>query len=95
MKTDLFSKKNLYLNYQPTPTRHFKPGTIVLTKDSCQTTQQHDFIHAICYVYPQAQVIERFDVSHNRFELGSSDPMELHYKGKNTLLFGVHKKGCT
>ena len=89
--TDLFSKKNLYLNYQPTPARHFNPDTIVLTKGSCQTAQQCDFVEAICNLYPQAQVIERFDISHNRFELGSSDSLELHYKGKNTLLFGVHK----
>ncbi len=89
--TDLFSKKKLYLNYQPRPARHFNPDTIVLTKGSCHTTQQRDFVQTICNIYPQAQVIERFDISHNRFELGSSDPLELHYKGKNTLLFGVHK----
>ncbi len=79
------------MNYQPKPASHFDPDTIVLTKGSFQTTQQRNFIQAICNVYPKAQVIERFDISHNRFELGSSDPLELHYKGKNTLLFGVHK----
>jgi len=89
--TDLFSKKNLYLNYQPTPARHFNPDTIVLTKGIFRTSQQRNFVEAICNLYSQAQVIERFDISHNRFELGSSDPLELHYKGKNTLLFGVHK----
>ena len=89
--TDLFPTENSYSNYQPKSASHFKPDTIVLTKGSCQTTQQRDFVQAICNVYPKAQVIERFDISHNRFELGSSDPLELHYKGKNTLLFGVHK----
>ncbi len=48
-------------------------------------------MQAICDLYPQARVIERLDISHNRFELGSSEPLELHYKGKKTLLFGVHK----
>ena len=91
MKTALFPTENSYLNYQPRPARHFKPDTIVLTKGSCQTAQQCDFVQAICHLYSGAQVIERFDISHNRFELGSSDPLELHYKGKNTLLFGVHK----
>ena len=91
IETDLFSKKKLYLNYQPRPARHFNPDTIVLTKGSCHTTPQRDFVQTICNLYPQAQVIKRFDISHNRFELGSSDPLELHYKGKNTLLFGVHK----
>ena len=91
MKTGLFPTENSCLNYQPRPARHFKPDIIVLTKGSFQTTQQRNFIQAICHLYSGAQVIERFDISHNRFELGSSDPLELHYKGKNTLLFGVHK----
>jgi len=91
MKTSLFPTENLYLNYQPRSASHFKPDTIVLTKGSCKTTPQRDFVESICNLYPQAQVVERFDISHNRFELGILDPLELHYKGKNTLLFGVHK----
>jgi len=91
IKTSLFPTESSYLNYQPKPTSHFNPDIIVLTKDSCQTAQQCAFVQAICNIYPKAQVVERFDISHNRFELGGSDPLELHYKGKNTLLFGVHK----
>ena len=89
--TSLFLTENLYLNYQPKPASHFNPDTIVLTKGSCQTPQQRDFVQAICNLYPQTQVIERFDIPHNRFELGSLDPLELHFKGKHTLVFGVHK----
>jgi len=87
----LFATENLYLNYQPKQAPYFNPDTIVLTKGSCQTTQQRDFVQAICNLYPKAQVIERFDISHNRLELGSSDPLEAHYEGKKTLVFGVHK----
>lgn len=87
----LFPTENSYLNYQPQTAPHFNPDTIVLTKGSFQGAQQHDFVQAICNLYPQARIIERFDISHNRFELGSSDPLELHYKGKSTLVFGVHK----
>lgn len=89
--TDLFPTESSYLNYQPKPAPHFKPDRIVLNKGSFQTAQQSDFIRAICKLYPQAQIIERFDISHNRFELRSPDPLELHYKGKKTLVFGVHK----
>jgi spore photoproduct lyase len=89
--TDLFSAKNSYLNYQPKRVPYFNPSSIILTKSSCQTAWQRDFVQAICNLYPQAQVIERFDIPHNRFELGDSDPLKLHYKGKNTLVFGVHK----
>jgi len=79
------------LNYQPKPAPHFNPERIVLTKGSVQTLQQRDFIRAICKLYSRARIIERFDISHNRFELSSMDPLELHYKGKKTLVFGVHK----
>ena len=91
MKTSLFPTESSYLNYQPKPASHFDPDTIVLTKGSFQGAQQRDFVQSICEQYPQAEVIERFDISHNRFELGGSDPLDLHYKGKNTLVFGVHK----
>ena len=89
--TNLFPTENLCLNYQPKPAPHFNPDRIVLTKGSFKTAHQRDFIRAICTLYPQAQVIERFDISHNRFELGGMDPLELHYKGKKTLVFGMHK----
>jgi len=91
MKTSLFPTENSYLNYQPKPASYFAPDTIVLTKGSLQTAQQRNFIQAICRLYPKAEIIERFDISHNRFELTSLDPLEMHYKGKNTLVFGVHK----
>jgi spore photoproduct lyase len=89
--TGLFSTENSYSNYQPKPAPHFQPDTIVLTKGSGQTTQQRNFVQAICNLYPQAKVVKRFDISHNRFELSSSDRLEAHYKGKKTLVFGVHK----
>lgn len=79
------------MSYQPKPAPYFNPDRIVLTKGSVETLQQRDFIGAIYKLYPQAQVIERFDISHNRFELGGMDPLELHYKGKKTLVFGMHK----
>jgi len=91
VKTDLFLIKEPYLKYQPKPAPYFHPDTIVLTKGSCQTTQQCYFVQAICDLYPHAQIIEKFGLSHNRFELNRSDPLELHYKGKKTLVLGVHK----
>jgi DNA repair photolyase len=89
--TNLFATETLYLNYQPKQAPNFNPDTIVLTKGSCQTTQQRDFIQAICNLYPKARVVERFDISHNRFDIGGSDLLEAHYEGKKTLVFGVHK----
>ena len=83
--------KNLYLDYQPKPAPRFHHHTIILTKGSFQTAQQRDLVKAICDLYPQAQVVKEFDLPHNRIELGSSDPLKSHYRGKNTLVFGVHK----
>jgi len=89
--TSLFPTQDSYLDYQPKPAPYFNPDTVVLTRGSCQTAQQRDFVQAICNLYPQAQVFEEFDLPHNRFDLGGSDPLELHYRGKKTLVFGVHK----
>ena len=83
--------KSLYLDYQPKQAPRFHPDTIILTKGSFQTAQQRDLVKAICDLYPQAQVVKEFDLPHNRIELGSSDPLKSHYRGKNTLVFGVHK----
>ncbi len=37
-----------------------------------------------------AEVIETFGVSHNRVDLGESDPLRLHEQGKQTLVLGEH-----
>jgi len=83
--------KSLYLDYQPKQAPRFHPDTIILTRGSFQTAQQRDLVKAICDLYPQARVVKEFDLPHNRIELGSSDPLKSHYRGKNTLVFGVHK----
>jgi len=83
--------KSLYLDYQPKQAPRFHPHTIILTRGSFQTAQQRDLVKAICDIYPQARVVKEFDLPHNRIELGSSDPLKSHYRGKNTLVFGIHK----
>lgn len=82
---------DLYLGYQPKLAPHFNPDTIIITKGSFQTVQQRGLVEAICGIYPKAQIIEKFDLPHNRVELGGSDPLALHYQGKKTLVFGIHK----
>jgi DNA repair photolyase len=77
--------------YQPRPAPYFHPRTIVVTKGSFESTVQRSLVEAICRLYPTAKVAERLDLAHNRIELDSTNPMELHKKGKRTLVFGVHK----
>jgi spore photoproduct lyase len=89
--TDLSLFENFSPGYQPVPAPNFDPNKIIITKGSYQTKQQRSLAKAICSVYPKAGVIEKLDVPHNRIQLNSSDPLELHYAGKKTLVFGIHK----
>lgn len=73
------------------PVSHFNPDTIIITKGSYQTEQQHNLAESICGVYPKARIIEKLDLPHNRVKLDSLDPIELHYRGKKTLVLGIHK----
>lgn len=88
--TNLFQLKDLYPGYQPRAAPHFRPDTIVITKGSF-STQQSNLAEAICRVYPKARIIDKSALPHNRVELDSTDPLELHYKGKKTLVLGIHK----
>jgi len=89
--TDLHLSEKLYGDYQPKPALHFNPDTIVITKGSYKTAPQRKLAEAICSVYPKAKIIEKLDLPHNRVELDSADPLELHYQGKKTLVLGIHK----
>jgi len=88
-ESSLFERSSL--KYQPKPAPHFNPDKIIITKGSFQTKQRRELVKEICGVYPQATFIEKLDLPHNRVGLNSSDPLELHYQGKKTLVFGIHK----
>ncbi len=83
--------ENFGPGYQPTPAPNFDPDKIIITRGSYQTKQQSNLVKAICNVYPKAGIIEKLDLPHNRVQLGSFDPLELHYAGKKTLVLGIHK----
>ena len=89
--TNLPLLESLSPDYEPKAAPHFSPDIIIITKGSFQTTQQRNLAEAICGVYPKARIIEKLDLPHNRVELGSSEALALHYQGKKTLVFGVHK----
>ena len=89
--TNLPLLENLYPDYQPKPAPHFNPDRIIVTKGGFQTTQLRELVEAICGMYPKAQIIEKLELPHNRIQLDSSDPLELHYAGKKTLVLGIHK----
>jgi spore photoproduct lyase len=76
---------------QPVKPEHFEVERIVLAKRSVFTAQRHRFVKGICGLYPDAEVIECPDSPHNRVNLQTKDPLELHLRGKRTLVFGEHK----
>ncbi len=83
--------ENLGPCYQPVQAPNFDPDKIIITKGSYQTKLQRSLTKAICSIYPKAGIIEKLDLPHNRIQLDSSDPLELHYAGKKTLVLGIHK----
>jgi hypothetical protein len=89
--TNLPLLEKLRPGYQPRPAPHFDPETIIITKGSFQTSPQRQLSEAICAIYPEARIIEKPDLPHNRVNLDGSEPLMLHYRGKRTLVFGIHK----
>jgi len=77
-------------DYQPRPSPLFRPSSIVLAKGSNRTAGRRRFAERICAAYPAAEVVEEFGTPHNRVDLGESDPLRLHERGKQTLVLGEH-----
>lgn len=78
-------------NYVPRAASLFRPARIVLAKGSNRTETRRHHAARICAAYPEAEVIETFDTPHNRVDLGTADPLQLHERGKQTLVLGEHR----
>jgi len=78
-------------DYWPRPAPLFRPTTIVLAKGSNRTAGRRRLAERICEAYPEAEVVEAVGVPHNRVDLGESDPLRLHERGKQTLVLGEHR----
>jgi DNA repair photolyase len=60
----------------------------MLSKGSVSTPERRRFVERICALYPKAPVEDCADVSHNRIDLGTAQPLARHRAGKRTLVFG-------
>lgn len=87
----LFGSETPGPGYQPRRAPHFGPEQIVLAKGSLDDAERAGLVERICALYPDAPVIKRLDLSHNRVELTAEDLLGQHYRGKRTLVFGVHQ----
>ncbi|MGD1001806.1 MAG: spore photoproduct lyase family protein [Candidatus Brocadiia bacterium] len=74
--------------YQPVRPMHFEVERVVLTKGSVSTAERRRFVERIGALYPQAKVADCRGISHNRLDLGLSQPLARHRAGKRTLVFG-------
>ena len=75
-------------SYVPRATGEFHPQRIVLTR-GCDLPIYRPLIDGICRAYPEADRVE-LDLPHNKVDLGGGDPLALHERGKQTLVFGIH-----
>jgi len=86
----MFVVDKLYEDYLPRPAPLFRPSRIILAKGSNRTEARRQLAEKICAAYPETEVIEAFGVSHNRVDLGETDPLRLHERGKQTLVLAEH-----
>jgi hypothetical protein len=78
-------------DYLPRPAPLFRPSRIVLAKGSNRTQSRRQLAERICETYADAEVVEAFGTPHNRVDLGETDPLRLHERGKQTLVLGEHR----
>jgi spore photoproduct lyase len=78
-------------SYQARPAAYFQPEQIILAKGSLDDEYRRAHVKAICDVYPDAEVIQRPDLPHNKIDLDGTDPVHAHYQGKRTLVLGEHR----
>jgi spore photoproduct lyase len=86
----MFVVDGLSEDYLPRPAPLFQPCRIIIAKGSNRTEARRQLAERICVAYPNADVIEEYGVSHNRVDLGETDPLRLHEQGKQTLVLGEH-----
>ena len=86
----LFDMADHEEQYVPRPVDLFRPQRIILAKGSVSTPKRRSLAERICAAYPGAEVEEQLRTAHNKIDLGISDPLQLHYEGRRTLVLGEH-----
>lgn len=85
------TETSLPTSYKPTRPEGFDVEKIFLAKGSLSSSERKKFVEGICALYPDATITECLDTSHNRISFDSDDVLDLHHKGKKTLVFGELK----
>ena len=68
----------------------FHPERVILAKGSVSDARRRGLVETVCGQLPDAEVVERLDVPHNRIDLGEADAPRRIAVGKRTLVLGEH-----
>ena len=77
--------------YTPLPAPGFRPYRIVLARGSRTSPSRRTMTEQICQAYPEAEIVDRSEVPHNRVDLGEADATAALRLGKRTLVLGEHR----
>ena len=88
----LFDLSDHEVEHVPRPVDLFRPQRIILAKGSLTTPKRRSLAERICAAYPGTRVEEQPAIAHNKIDLGISDPLQLHYEGRRTLVLGEHNE---
>jgi spore photoproduct lyase len=77
--------------YQPRAAWGVHPKRIILAKGSRATSEGRALAESVCSVYPDAEVLAQPTSPHNRIDLGSTDPLAMQCRGKQTLVLAEHR----
>jgi spore photoproduct lyase len=80
-------KYSLPMDYEPVRPDCLDISRIYLTKGSVSTPERRKFVDQICRLFPRVIIENCTAVAHNRINLGETDILALHKKGKHTLVF--------
>jgi spore photoproduct lyase len=88
---DLFGNKtreySLPADFEPVRPGYLDISRIILAKGSVPTPERREFVDRICQLYPGVVIHDRTETPHNRIDLGETDILALHNKGKHILVF--------
>jgi len=87
-QSNLFEFEDVPGAYQPRRPDCLTPETIILAEGS---RSHASLIDRIAHLYPAAEIVERFDLSHARITLDDPLLLNRHRAGKKTLVFGTLK----
>ena len=78
-------------DFRPRYVEHFSIDRIIFGPGSLASHERRRFIDLITSLYPDAERIDRSETPHNMIDLGETEPLARHLKGKRTLVFGELK----